>query len=105
MGGMTGYAAWRNDQSFLQQSLSVNALREVLENMILVDNPLLRYRRTLFMALPAKEWNFEGSNRGVLILYGKDAVGTMAFLAMWRQRISLRDRLAMERFGVQFLLC
>jgi hypothetical protein len=42
-----------NDEPFLQQPLSVNTLREILEDVILMDGSLSRNRSAFPMALAA----------------------------------------------------
>jgi hypothetical protein len=54
---MARRAVGRYDQPFLEKGLAMDALGEILKDMVLVDCPLRRDRRTLRVALSAHEGN------------------------------------------------
>ena len=56
------------NETLLKQALTVDALGEVLENMVLMNRVLSSDWRPLFMALTAKEWNLHWKRRRLSIL-------------------------------------
>ena len=68
MWSVTRRAMRRNDQTFLQQSLTMDAFGEIREDVILVDRTLSCYGRSFGMALAAQEWNLERRGWGELVL-------------------------------------
>src|ERR1035438_4776729 len=71
-----------NGQPFFQQSLAVDALRVVPENVVLSDLSSARNRGTLAMALAANKRHFQGRDRGARVFHGEDGMVAMASHAM-----------------------
>jgi len=63
-----------NHQALFEKGLSVDALRIVLQNVVLVDIPVGLYRSALTVAPAANEWYFQGGDGRILILDREDVV-------------------------------
>ena len=101
---MARSAVGRDNQSLLEEGLAVDALREILQNMILVDRALSGHQRSFLVALPTQEWDLERRDRRTLIFRGEDIVVAMAIVAMRGQGVASCNRFAVKRFCMQLLL-
>jgi hypothetical protein len=61
--------------------------------------------RTFLVTSPTHEWNLERRDGGGGVFDGFDFVISVARLAIRRQRVVSRNRLAMKTLGVQLLFC
>jgi hypothetical protein len=100
MGRVAGGAVGSDDQALLQKSFAMDALREVLEDVLLVNDPLALDDGTLLVALAAQERDLERRDRGPRILHRQDVVRPVAVHAARRERISTGDGLTMQRLRV-----
>ena len=94
----------RNNEPFLQKTLAVNALREILQNMVLMNRSLSGHLRSFLVALPAQEWDLERRDRRTLVFRGKDIVVSVAIIAMRGQSVASCNRFPVKRFFMQLLL-
>ena len=94
----------RDDQALLEQRLAVNALGIVLENIVLIDLAVGLNRSALAMAAAADEGDVERSDRGTLVLDGKNVVIAVSVHAVRSQRVAAGDGFAVQRCGMLFLL-
>jgi hypothetical protein len=92
-----------NDQAFSQQSLAVDAFREIFKDMILMNDALLGYGCSFLMTLSAQEWNFEWCDRGTRILHRYNIMRAVTLLAVRGQGITPRYGLAMKGLCMKFL--
>ena len=102
--GVTRCAVRSNDEALLQQALAMDRFRVILENVILVDVPLLHHRRAFLMALAAGERHVQGRHGREGVLHGADVVHAVARGAAGGERIPPLHRAAVEGRGVLFHL-
>lgn len=104
VGGMTGGTCRADDQPFVHEALSMDALRIILKDAVLMDLPLELDGGALPVAPAADEWNLKRGDGGTRIFYGMNAVISMTILAAGRKGIALYHRFAMQTFIKEFLL-
>ena len=92
------------DEPLPQQPLSVDALREILEDMILMDRPLFLHGGSFLVTSPAKVGHLQDGDCRTWIFGRKNIMGAMAILALRREWIASGDGFPMERFRMQLLL-
>ena len=56
---MARSAVGSDNQSLLEEGLTVDALREILQDMVLMNRALSGYQRTFLVAFPTQEWDLE----------------------------------------------
>jgi hypothetical protein len=93
---MARCAVRSDDQSLLQESFAVNALREILEDMILVDDPGALDGRSFLVAFAAQVRNLEGRDRRISVGGGKYLMCTVAIPAAGSERISRSNGFAVQ---------
>ena len=79
--GVAGGAVGSHDEPLPEEPLAVDALGEILDDVVLVDHPLALDRRTLLVALPAEERDLQGRDRASSGSFRKDVVRAVAILA------------------------
>ena len=104
VGRVAGGAVGGHDQALAQQPLAVNALRVVLQDVVLVDLAVALHRRPLAVAAAAHERHLQRRDRRARVLDRQDVVVAVAVLAARGQRVLAGDGLPVQRLGVQGLL-
>ena len=95
---------WSNDEPFAKQPFAVNALRKILDNVILVNRPLPGNRCSFLVTLAAQERYVQSHDRRPSITGWKNLVIPVTILAARSKRIPPGNRLAVQRFFVETLL-
>ena len=96
-------AVWHDAQfaattsPFLNRRLAVDALRVVLEDVVLVDGPLALDDRALLVALAAGEGHLERRDRRERVPHGPDVVPPVARRARGSEQVAALDGLAVQR--------
>ena len=101
---MARSAVGRDNQSLLEEGLTVDTLREILQNMILVNRALSGHQRSFLVAFPTQEWDLERRDRRTLVFRGEYIVVAVAIVAMRGQGVASCNRFAVKRFCMQLLL-
>ena len=104
MRGMTRRAAGCDNQTLAQQPFAMDALGKVLNNVVLMDDALLRHLRSLLMALATKERNLQRSDLRLRILRGENIVRSVTVLARRCERVTALDGFAVQRLRVKLFL-
>ena len=96
-------AGRRNRKAFFQQSLAVDALGIIFQNAVLGNLAVARNRSSFAMALAANEGYSQRRHSRARVLDRIDVVVPVAVDTARSQRIAARNRLAVERPGIEFL--
>jgi len=95
---VTRRAVGCNDETLSQQPFAMDTFREICDDVILVNRPLLRNLCPLRVAFAAQERDLHWRDRRTPIFGRKNFMGTVTVIAARRQRVTPGDRLAVKRF-------
>ena len=93
----------RNDESLQEKSLTVNALRKILQDMILVNRSLLGDGSSFRVTLAAKERHFQHRCRRKAVFGRKNIMCTVTVSASRCKCVASGDGLSVERLRVLLL--